>query len=69
MFWMFQKAILSDNGNDVSQMKDLNFKEIVGMVPLAFLIIAMGIYPDWFFYKIEPTIQHYLLDILEIRNY
>jgi len=69
MFWMFQKAILSDSGNDVSQMKDLNFKEIVGMLPLAFLIIAMGIYPDWFFYKIEPTIQHYLIDILEIRNY
>ncbi len=69
MFWMFQKAILSDSGNDVSQMKDLNFKEIIGMLPLAFLIIAMGIYPDWFFYKIEPTIQHYLIDILEIRNY
>jgi len=69
MFWMFKKAILSDSGNDVSQMKDLNFKEILGMLPLAFLIIAMGIYPDWFFYKIEPTIQHYLIDILEIRNY
>ncbi len=69
MFWMFQKAILSDRGNDVSMMKDLNLKEIVGMAPLAFLIIAMGIYPDWFFYKIEPTIQHYLIDILQIRNY
>ncbi len=69
MFWMFQKAILSDSGNDVSQMKDLNLKEIAGMAPLAFLIIAMGIYPDWFFYKIEPTIQHYLVDILQIRNY
>ncbi|MBL0687192.1 MAG: NADH-quinone oxidoreductase subunit M [Sulfurospirillum sp.] len=69
MFWMFQKAILVDSGNDTSKMKDLNLKETMGMIPLAFLIIAMGIYPDWFFYKIEPTIQHYIVDILEIRNY
>lgn len=69
MFWLFQRAILQENNNDVSQMKDLSFKEIVGMLPLAALIIAMGIYPDWFFYKIEPTIQHYLIDILEIRTF
>jgi len=68
MFWMFQRAILSNNGNDVSGMVDLSVKEIIGMLPLAFLIIAMGIYPDWFFYKIAPTIHHYLVDILEIRN-
>lgn len=69
MFWMFQRAILVDSENDVSLMKDLNIKEIVGMAPLAILIIAMGVYPDWFLYKIEPTIQHYLVDILEIRNF
>jgi len=69
MFWLFQRAILQENNNDVSQMKDLSFKEILGMLPLAALIIAMGIYPDWFFYKIEPTIQHYLVDILEIRTF
>ena len=67
MFWMFQRAILQDSNNDVSKMKDINKKEILGMLPLACLIIAMGVYPDWFLYKIDPTIQHYLRDILEIR--
>jgi len=33
---------------------------------LGAIIIAMGIYPDWFLYKIEPTIQHYLIDILKV---
>jgi NADH-quinone oxidoreductase subunit M len=69
MFWMFQRAILQENNNDISQMTDVSIKEILGMLPLVILIIAMGIYPDWFFYKIEPTIQHYLVDILEIRTF
>ena len=69
MLWLFQRAILQENNNDVSLMKDLEVKEILGMLPLALLIIAMGIYPDWFFYKIEPTLQHYLVDILEIRTF
>lgn len=66
MFWMFQKAILEDRGNDVSGMVDLDFKEVLGLLPLAGLIIGMGVYPDWFLYKVEPTIQHYLIDILHI---
>lgn len=69
MFWMFQRAILQDSNNDVSKMKDLSFKEIMGMLPIAVLIIAMGVYPDWFMYKVEPTIQHYLNNILQIRSY
>ncbi|MDD2383865.1 MAG: NADH-quinone oxidoreductase subunit M [Sulfurospirillaceae bacterium] len=66
MFWMFQKAILENRGNDVSEMIDLNVKEVLGLLPLVGLIIGMGIYPEWFLYKIEPTIQHYLIDILHI---
>lgn len=68
MFWLFQRAILQDTDNDVSKMTDINIKEIFSMGILVILIIAMGIYPDFFLYKIEPTIQHYLVDILEIRT-
>lgn len=66
MFWLFQKAILSNSENDVSAMVDLDWKEVLGLLPLSLLIIAMGIYPDLFLYKIEPTIQHYLIDILHV---
>ena len=66
MFWVFQKAVLVKSDNDVSNMKDLTFYEILGLLPLAVLIIAMGIYPDLFLYKIEPTLQHYLIDILHV---
>ena len=66
MFWVFQKAVLVKSDNDVSNMKDLTLYEILGLLPLAVLIIAMGVYPDLFLYKIEPTLQHYLIDILHV---
>ncbi len=66
MFLLFQKAILVRTDNDVSLMVDLDWKEVLGLVPLSILIIAMGLYPDFFLYKVEPTIQHYLTDILRL---
>ncbi|MDD3324387.1 MAG: NADH-quinone oxidoreductase subunit M [Sulfurospirillaceae bacterium] len=66
MLWMFQRAILQDSDNDVSKMVDLGKKEILALFPLSVLIFVMGIYPDWFLAKIEPTIQHYLFDILKV---
>lgn len=66
MLWLFQKAILVQSNNDISRMVDLDRKEVLGLLPLAFLIIAMGIYPDFFLYKIEPTIHYYLNDILHV---
>ncbi len=64
MFWMFQRAILVDNENDNTKMIDFNLRHIIGFAPLVFLIIAMGFYPDWFFHKLEPTVNHYLHDLL-----
>ncbi len=66
MLWLFQKAILVNADNDVSSMVDLDTKEVLGLLPLALLIIAMGVYPEYFLYKIEPTIHHYLTTILHI---
>ncbi len=66
MFWMFQRAVLQDSINDTSKMKDLNYYEVLGLMPIAIVIIVMGIYPDLFTLKIEPTIYYYLHDILKI---
>ena len=66
MFWVFQKAVLVKSDNDVSAMQDLSLHEIIGLTPLAVLIIVMGVYPDLFLSHIEPTLQHYLSDILHI---
>lgn len=65
MFWLFGRAILEDKGSQNPPMEDLDLRQIIGLFPLAFLIIAMGLDPDWFFSKIEPTVLEYLSSLME----
>ncbi|MGM0519675.1 MAG: complex I subunit 4 family protein [Campylobacterota bacterium] len=68
MLWMFQRAILQDRdeSSPIIKMRDLKIKEIVGMAPWVILVFLMGIYPEIFINKFEPTVTHYLNDILKI---
>lgn len=66
MLWMFQRAILQDREGDALKFRDLKIKEIVGLAPWVILVFLMGIYPDIFIDKFEPTVTHYLNDILHI---
>ncbi len=67
MLWMFQRAILvkREAGEDL-KFRDLKIKEIIGLTPWIILIFLMGVYPDIFINKFEPTVTHYLNDILQI---
>ncbi|WP_417333996.1 complex I subunit 4 family protein [Halarcobacter sp.] len=66
MLWMFQRAILQDREGEALKFRDLKIKEIVGLAPWVILVFLMGIYPDIFIDKFEPTVTHYLNDILHI---
>ena len=68
MLWMFQRAILQDRpeGAKELRMRDLKIKEIVGLTPWILLVFVMGFYPEIFMNKFEPTVTHYLNDILQI---
>ncbi|MGB3752100.1 MAG: NADH-quinone oxidoreductase subunit M [Arcobacteraceae bacterium] len=68
MLWMFQRAILQDRpeGAVALKMRDLKIKEIIAFIPWVILVFFMGLYPDIFIDKFEPTVTHYLQDILHI---
>lgn len=68
MLWMFQRAILQDRpeGSSELKMRDLKIKEILGLVPWVLLVFIMGVYPEVFIDKFEPTVTHYLQDILKL---
>ena len=68
MLWMFQRAILQDRPEGAPEltMRDLKIKEIIGLAPWVILVFVMGFYPEIFMDKFEPTVTHYLQDILQI---
>ncbi|SKB67869.1 complex I subunit 4 family protein [Malaciobacter marinus] len=66
MLWMFQRAILQNRDGECLKMRDLKIKEIIGLTPWIILVFLMGIYPDIFIDKFEPTVTHYINDILKI---
>jgi NADH-quinone oxidoreductase subunit M len=66
MMWMFQRSILQSAKTTTKKMDDMYFRQIVAMVPLSILVFAMGMFPDVFMDKFEPTIMYYLDDILKV---
>ena len=66
MLWMFQRAILQESNNDTLKMRDLKIKELIALTPWIILIFVMGIYPDPFIDKFEPTVTHYINNFLQM---
>lgn len=67
MLWMFQRAILQDRPEGSAELPiiDLKVKEILALAPWVILVFVMGVYPDVFINKFEPTVTQYLQDILQ----
>jgi NADH-quinone oxidoreductase subunit M len=58
MLWMFQRVMfgpVTDPHNEA--LKDLNYREVALMAPLIGAIFFMGIYPNFFFSKLSPSID------------
>jgi NADH-quinone oxidoreductase subunit M len=57
---MFQKMFLGPAGEITKhhELKDLNWREIVTLLPLLVFIFWIGLYPQPFFDLINPTVEH-----------
>jgi NADH-quinone oxidoreductase subunit M len=61
MLWMFQRVMFGPiKHKENHELKDLNGREMLILAPLVIAIFAMGIYPNFFFEKMEPSIQRFL---------
>jgi NADH-quinone oxidoreductase subunit M len=70
---MFQKMFLGPEGSIVAEMahhkhaiRDLNWREILTLLPLLVLIFWIGLYPTPFFNLIAPAVDKLLLPIQAI---
>jgi NADH-quinone oxidoreductase subunit M len=58
MLWSFQRSFTGRARNGVAKIKDVNFRELVVVVPLIGLSLFLGIYPKPVLERIEPAAQH-----------
>jgi NADH-quinone oxidoreductase subunit M len=61
MLWMVQRVLFGPATK--SHRPDLGLREIVVLSPLAFLAVLLGVYPQLFFDKVEPTVSFYAQQI------
>ena len=61
MLWMFQRVMFGEIKNDENKdLKDLNTREQWVMIPLLVMIFVMGLAPNIFFKKMEPSVARFL---------
>lgn len=61
LLWMFQRVMLAkESRKENGDLLEINFREIVTLVPIIVLIFWIGLYPDPFIEIIEPPVEHIL---------
>ncbi len=61
MLWMFQRVMFGPIKNEANKsLKDLNLREVIILVPILLLIVGMGLFPGYFFAKMEPSVTRFL---------
>lgn len=60
MFKMLTKSIYSTSKRGAFEFADMTPRELLAIVPIVLLIIGMGIFPNYFIKKIEPTTKYYI---------
>ena len=61
MLWMFQRVMFGPmKHKENEELKDLTFREFAVLTPLIIAIFVMGICPNFFLEKMEPSIQRFI---------
>jgi len=61
MLWMFQRVMFGPiKHKENEELKDLTGREILVLVPLIAAIFVMGVFPNFFLEKMEPSIQRFI---------
>ncbi len=61
MLWMYQRVMFGPiKHSENEKLTDLSLREMIVLAPLLLAIFVMGIFPNFFFEKMEPSIQRFL---------
>ena len=58
---MFEKVFLGPLDNQENKkLKDVSIREVIVLVPILFVILWIGVYPQYFFALINPSVERLL---------
>ncbi len=61
MLWMYQRVMFGPIDKEVNEkIPDLNFREIATMMPIAVLILVMGIFPGLFLRNMDASVERFV---------
>jgi len=65
MLWLYQRIFFMDVNTKIVGLHDMDVRETIALLPMLFLVVWIGIYPDSFLSFMHPSVQH-LLDRLSL---
>ena len=68
MLWLFQRVFFEKPNSKLSGFSDLSAIETLTILPIVILIVVMGIYPQPFLAKIEPSAERQLALIEQVQQ-
>jgi NADH-quinone oxidoreductase subunit M len=68
MLWMFQRVMFGKVDKPENQnLTDLTKREIAVLVPIVIFVVLIGVYPNAFLKKMEPTVNH-LIETVQTKQ-
>jgi len=69
MLWMVQRFLFGQITNEENRnLTDVNFREIITLLPILIFVFWIGVYPSTFLKKMEPSIDQLLQDFRAKRT-
>ena len=68
MLWLFQRIFYEKTSSRLADFRDLTPVETLTLLPIVILIIVMGIYPQPFIEKIEPSAEQQIAVIEHVQH-
>jgi NADH-quinone oxidoreductase subunit M len=70
MLWMLQRVVLGQPQNPtISQLTDLSMRELATVVPLAVLILWIGLYPSPLMEMMDASVMHLVQHMAEYQSH
>jgi NADH-quinone oxidoreductase subunit M len=60
MLWLYQRVFFMETNTKIAGLADMDVRETITLIPMLFLVIWIGVYPDSFLSFMHPSVQHLL---------